>query len=325
MNAHDTTRDRAVAAILDASTWADWLREPLAGDASGRRYFRLHKGRRSVIVMDAPPGSGEAVGPFLRIGTHLASLGLCPPAILQDAGDEGVLILEDLGPRHFADWLTSAPQDEGTLYSAAADVLVRVQAAPPPPGLTALTPDHAADMTDLFATWHAPGMPDEAARHMREALCTALADLGGARLVLSLRDFHAENLIWRPEATGTDRVGLLDFQDAVMAPPAYDLASLLRDARRDVSPATVEGTLSHFAEATGADRATLDAAIAVWAVQRNLRILGIFSRLIRCDGKPRYAAFVPRVIAHLRADLAHPALAPLREVVGPWIGEGIAP
>jgi len=152
---------------------------------------------------------------------------------------------------------------------------------------------------------------------MAEAMRDAMARLAPTADRLALRDFHAENLIWRPERQGNARFGLLDFQDAFIAPAGYDLISLLRDARRDVPPALHDAMIARFSAATGLDAGPLAAQLACLGVQRNLRILGVFARLARERGKTRYIAMLPRIWAHLKADLAHPALGDLRTVLTP--------
>jgi aminoglycoside/choline kinase family phosphotransferase len=312
-----SARDVLVADALDASAWAEWTRNALAVDASRRRYLRLTSpdGQQSVIVMDAPPDSGEDVRPFMRIAAHLAAAGLCPPGVLWADPETGLLVLEDLGPTHFAEWLTLRPHDETMLYSAASDVLIRLHRTAPPSGLTVLDPDTAATMTDLACEWFGSGPQTRAAQALHDAVGNAMAAHADGPMVIALRDFHAENLIWRDGRAGTDRVGLLDFQDAFLAHPAYDLASLLRDPRRDVSLPLADKIIAGFVAESGADDAAFRAAFACVAAQRNLRILGIFARLIRRDGKPRYAAFMPRVWSYLQEDLRHPALADLRRAV----------
>ncbi len=314
-------RDAVVQHFLDGTPWSDWTRTALAGDASGRSYLRLRRNGTSVIVMDAPPEAGEDVRPFIRIATHLADMGLCPPQILTSDPELGLLVLEDLGPNTVAEWLEDRPEDEHDLYAAATDVLVRINGQPAPAALIALTPDVAAQMTDLFAEWYAPHLSTAKGTAIGTALWRALSDHGGAEMGLSLRDYHAENLIWRPHLSGTDRIGLLDFQDAVLAPPAYDLVSLLRDPRRRVDSETTNTMIDRFIAATGADTDAFRAAFAVWSVQRNLRILGIFARLARRDGKLRYQKFVPLVREHLLTDLKHPALGPLRGMLAPLVAE----
>jgi N-acetylmuramate 1-kinase len=298
-----------VAAFLAASPAAGWASEALPGDASARRYRRLRGPEcATAILMDARAEPGP-VAPFLRIAAHLRALGLAAPRVLAQA--PGLLLLEDLGEEHAAAWLARHPGDEGAVYEAAVDALLALQAAAPPPDLVALTPTRAAGMIAPLFEHHAPAADPRAAALLTGRLREALALHAPEAAVLSLRDFHAENLVWRPGRAGLDRLGLLDFQDAVLAPPAYDLASLLRDARRDVGEAAREAALARFAHGTGTPRAALEAATAVLAVQRNLRILGVLSRL--GSARPHYLALLPRVRAHLDADLAHPALRDLRE------------
>ena len=133
--------------------------------------------------------------------------------------------------------------------------------------------------------------------------------------VTVLRDYHAENLIWLPEREGARRAGLLDFQDAWIGHRAYDLVSLLQDARRDVSEETAAACMRHYLDGSGLDAERFEAACAVLGAQRNLRILGVFARLAVTRGNPRYIDLVPRVWHHLERDLAHPALAEVRRIL----------
>ena len=301
---------------------AGWAVAALAGDASTRSYDRLTGPMGdTAILMDAGPDAARTVPPFLAIAGHLARLGLCPPPILAQSDPPRFLLIGDLGPMDVAGWLRTHPADEGTLYDAALDVLHRIAAAPPPPGLAHLTPDVGAAMLEPFFAFHAPQADRPG---IEAAMQDSLAHHAGAPDTLSLRDFHAENLIWRPERQGTDRVGLLEFQDAFVAPAAYDLISLLRDARRDVSAETGAALTVRFADHAGQALAEVQAACAVLAVQRNLRILGIFARLAQRDGKRQYLRLLPRVTGHLRADLAHPALARLAPLIEPHLDRAMA-
>jgi len=294
------------AAFLAASPAAGWARAALAGDASGRRYERLTApDGRTAILMDAR-AEPTSLAPFLRIGGHLRDLGLRAPEVL--AQGEGLLLLEDLGPTHMAAWLAQHPGEAPFLYSAAVEILARIQSAPPPDGLVALTPTRAAGMIAPLFEHYAPGTDPRLAADLTGRLREALEALAPEATVLSLRDYHAENLVWRPEREDTDRLGLLDFQDAVLAPPEYDLASLLRDARRDTDPDLRASMIRRFADLSGRSEARVASAAAVLGLQRNLRILGIFARLARDRGKPGYLALLPRVWAHVEGDLAHPAL-----------------
>lgn len=312
LDPHSTSAD-PLSAFLAASPAGGWARRPLAGDASSRRYERLlGPDDRTAILMDAR-AEPASLPLFLRIAAHLRSLGLRAPEVLAEA--QGLLLLEDLGPTHMAAWLGEHPDKAPLLYGAAIEVLARLQAAPPPDGLVALTPTRAAGMIAPLWEHYAPGADPRRASELTGRLREALEAHAPDATVLSLRDYHAENLIWRPEREGTDRLGLLDFQDAVLAPPEYDLASLLRDARRDTDPELRAAMIRRFADRTGRAEARVAAATAVLGLQRNLRILGIFARLARERGKPGYLALLPRVRAHVDGDLAHPALAPLAALV----------
>lgn len=311
--------DDPVAAFLAASPCAGWRRQPLAGDASARRYERLTApDGRSAVLMDAR-AEPASVAPFLRIAAHLRGLGLAAPTVLAEG--EGVLLLEDLGPETLAARLARRPGEAPRLYGAAVDLLLRLQAAPPPAGLAALTPQRLAGMIAPLWEHYLPRTDARLAAGIGEGLQDALERHAPQPSVLSLRDFHAENLIWRPQRKGLDRLGLLDFQDAVLAPPEYDLASLLRDARRDTDAELRAAMTRRFAEGTGRSEAAVAAAAAVLGLARNLRILGIFARLAQERGRTGYLAFVPRLRAHLAGDLAHPALAALAPLLRRALGD----
>lgn len=297
------TRDAALRDWLRGTDWAGWRVAPLAGDASARRYSRLSgPGGATVIAMD-DPGGAPALRRFAAVAALLRGHGLAAPAVL--AHQDGLAIVEDMGSDTVAALLARDPGAAPMLYGAIADLLGALHQHPAPGWLSVLTPDRAGAMIAPLADHYAPGF---ALAPAQAALVQALRADGGGPMVIAHRDFHAENLTWRPDQAGLSRIGLLDFQDAVAAPPAYDLASLIRDARRDVDPAIAALTLARHAAATGTDPRDLDRALAVWGVQRNLRILGIFAGLA-AQGKPRYTALLPRVWRHVQADLAHPALA----------------
>ncbi|WP_322890986.1 MULTISPECIES: aminoglycoside phosphotransferase family protein [unclassified Yoonia] len=302
-------RDHAIATFLAQTGHDGWQQQPVAADASGRRYLRLADGAESLILMDAPPEAGENVTPFVEIAMFLADEGLHSPAILAQDRQAGLLLLSDLGPNSVAQWLDRHPGDALQLYRASVDVLVHL-ATVTPPKLAQLTPAVAGEMVAITGTHYAQRpVPDLVA-----AVTRAMAELAPTPDRLALRDYHAENLIWRPERDGLARVGLLDFQDAFVAPLGYDLASLLRDARRDVAGDVCSAMVADFMAATGAG-ADFPAQLACLGAQRNLRILGVFARLATEKGKTRYIPMIPRVWAQLQKDLAHPALADLRAVV----------
>ncbi|WP_442900704.1 aminoglycoside phosphotransferase family protein [Falsirhodobacter sp. 20TX0035] len=290
--------------LLSSAGWSDAGRTPLAGDASARRYDRLSGAGGQAVLMDAPPRSGDDPADFVTIGRHLNALGLSAPKVLAQDLPQGFLLLEDLGDDLYARILTQAPEREAELYAAATDVLIRVQGAPAPKGLPDLSAADWAEAVRPAFDWYGrcAGAGDEAEPTIA-ALTAALTLHADGPRVLILRDYHAENLLWLPDRNGVARVGLLDFQLGQMGQRGYDLVSLLQDARRDVSPATEEAMIRRF-DPSEAFRAQY----AVLGAQRNLRILGIFARLA-VMGKPSYLPLIPRVWAHLRRNMAHPALA----------------
>ncbi|KMW58921.1 putative phosphotransferase [Candidatus Rhodobacter oscarellae] len=285
----------------------------MAEDASTRRYFRLtHKNGQTAVLMDAAPEAGQDTAIFARLGADLNGRGLSAPRVLAEDHALGFLLLEDLGDGLIAQLVEERLEQETPLYAAAVDVLIALDGQAPPPGLPALDPATLGDMIEPAYTWYrravagAPGGLLSAASGEVKAV---FQDLPNG--IFALRDYHAENLIWLPDRTGNARVGLLDFQDAVCGPVAYDLASLLLDARRDVSRAVIEAMLDRFATGTNRDKDTVRTAFAAVGVQRNLRILGVFTRLALLHGKPRYLDFLPRVWRYVESNLRHPALAGL--------------
>jgi N-acetylmuramate 1-kinase len=321
-------RDAMILCFLDRAGWTGAELHPLAGDASNRRYLRLFHPEHasSAVLMDAPPERGEDVRPFLRVARHLSRLGLSVPSVLAEEPDDGLLLLEDLGDGLFARICETQPDLEPTLYTAAIDLLLALHRHPVATDFPVYDFACMGDRAALALDWYASGStaPDTSTRQ-RAAFAGLVAELCASMAagpsVVALRDFHAENLIWLPGRTGVANVGLLDFQDAALAHPAYDLVSLLQDARREMSSELQGAMIARYLAATNLDRATFDAALACLGAQRNLRILGVFARLCLRDGKPGYLRHVPRVWAHLMEDLAHPALAPLRAEVARLLPE----
>lgn len=308
-----SNRDSLICAFIDQTDWRRAQVTPLAGDASNRRYLRLiHPEGQSAVLMDAPREKGEDTAPFIRIAEYLKAQGLSAPRVLARDTAQGFLLLEDLGDDLFAQVIPRDPACENSLYSAATDLLVELHAATPPEGLAAYDPPLMADLAALAYDWYAKGatgaVPDTRGDFIA-AMKAMLEALNGASDVLIQRDYHAENLLWLPDRTGAARVGLLDFQDAMLGHRAYDLVSLLQDARRDV-PETVEETMiDRYIARTGLDRATFLTDYNRLGAQRNLRILGVFARLCIRDRKAHYVDLIPRVWAHLMRNLSDPKLA----------------
>ncbi|MEV8468941.1 phosphotransferase [Fluviibacterium sp. DFM31] len=305
-----------VTAFLQAADWHQAARQALAGDASSRRYERLRKpDDQTAVLMIAPPLPDDSTVRFAALAGQLVDHGLSAPRILTGQPDDGLLLLEDLGETMFAQDILADPARETPLYEAAVDLLAALQACPVPDNVPRFGPSTLAEMTAPAADWYAGlGTPQpDLAAGFAAALDPVLAALEGWDTpVLTHRDFHAENLVWLPGRTGPARVGLLDFQDAFAGPLAYDLVSLLEDARRDLAPALRTRLEARFAAATGTPPEALATALAVLGAQRNLRILGVFARLCLHMGKARYVDLIPRVWDHLQGDLAHPALKDVR-------------
>ena len=295
---------------------------PLAGDASFRRYFRVVNGSRSAVLMDAPPPH-EDPRPFIAVAEWLVSRGLSAPEILARDLDKGLLLLGDFGSSRLRETLDSDPSRERELYELATDVLVHLHGHPPMDGLPVHGLDQWLEEVKLFTDWYCPAVGVEvdadAYQHAwRQVLKPVAKD--GLGPVTVLRDYHAENIMLVEGRDGVAHFGLLDFQDALVGHPAYDLASVLEDARRDVPPA-IESTMIHrYIAATGHGE-SFERAYWALAAQRNTRILGVFTRLWKRDGKPGYRRFQPRMWGLLERDLAQPHLAPLRA----WFDANIAP
>jgi N-acetylmuramate 1-kinase len=337
----------ALRDFLDRSDFGDAERERLAGDASTRAYERLTLGDRRVVLMnsprhpDGPPvRSGrsysaiahlaEDVKPFVALARGLHERGFSAPVIHAADLEQGFLILEDLG----GDGVTEGdpPVPIGHRYQAAVDTLIALHKLPLPDTLPVDPPiEHRIPVYDLDALlievellidWYLPyrGAPLEPAD--REAYLALWRETLDPVLDVEptwvLRDFHSPNLLWLPDRTGTARVGLLDFQDALMGPAAYDLASLLQDARIDVPEEIEIELLGRYARARRAADPAFDVAgfvqvYSTLAAQRASKILGIFARLDQRDGKPQYLRHLPRVWRYLQRSLAHAALEPLED------------
>ena len=299
--------------FLAAHGWEGAEIRPLAGDASFRRYFRVHRGLAQAVLMDAPPPHEDA-RPFVAAAQWLAGAGLSAPSILAHDLDRGLLLIDDFGDARLRETLDAVPGRERELYEVAVDLLVHLHARPPMPGLQAHGLDQWLSELQLFPDWYCPAVGlDVDAEGYRAAWRAALEPVGrdGLGPVTVLRDYHAENIMLVSGRAGIRHFGLLDFQDAVVGHPAYDLASVLEDARRDVDPAVERAMLERYVKATG-QGAEFETAYWTLAAQRNTRILGVFTRLWKRDGKRHYTKFQPRMWGLLERDLAHPALAPVR-------------
>lgn len=349
------TRGGDIARFLAANDWDDAAHEPLGQDASTRRYIRLRRNNgHTAMLMDAPsveeppcpPGADDdtrhklgwnaqtrlaasRVDAFVAIAGTLSDRGFSAPDILAHDSTLGLALIEDFGPLNEFARLVEQGVDERLLYTAAAETLAAVHMSNIPTlaqghgeSWTIQTFDRLAIKanTDLFAEW----LPQFDARVANDTArwdrLTAARDTLIERAMalpraFTLRDYHAENLLWLPGRSGVARVGLLDFQDAVIGWDAWDLTMLVHDARRPVSEAAREAVLRCYCECTGKTRESLDERLAIIGTLNAMRITGLFARLVTRDKKPRYLDFMQRQQAMLALTLDHPATADLADVL----------
>jgi N-acetylmuramate 1-kinase len=290
----------------------------LSADASFRTYYRLADERRRAVLMDAPPPQ-EEVGPYLAVARILRAFGLSAPEVLAEDRQAGFLLIEDFGDDTYTRLLAEGG-DERALYELAVDTLIalhRAVAREGAPDLPLYDEEKLLFEASLLADWYLPAVRGEPLGAGERAGYLAawrgiLRALPGSRPTLVLRDYHIDNLMLLSARSGVRRCGLLDFQDAVLGGAAYDLVSLLEDVRRDVPAPLQRAMIERYLAAFPAlDRAAFLKEAAIFAAQRNAKIIGIFTRLWRRDGKPQYLAHIPRTWRLLETDLRHPALAPM--------------
>jgi len=322
-------RSGQIEDFLQRAGWVGVERRTLAADASFRRYDRLLLGSRRAVLMDAPPPK-EDVRPFLRVGEHLTALGYSAPRILARNEEAGFLLLEDLGDDTFTR-LLAAGADEAGLYRLATDLLIDLHRRPAeeavPAGLPRYDDDRLVEEAALLTEWYMPAIdrapvPDATNREYRDLWRMTLRHARHVPESLVLRDYHVDNLMRLPEREGVAACGLLDFQDAVRGPVTYDLVSLLEDARRDIDTGIAAEMTSRYLDAfPELDHGAFKASMAILGAQRHAKVIGIFTRLCRRDGKPDYLAHIPRVWKLFERACAHPSLGAIRH----WIDAHIPP
>ena len=334
----DRAREGQRRAFAVRAGWGNAAHQPLAGDASARRYERLTRGDATAVLMDDPP-PGHSVGPFVRIARLLRGMGHSAPEVLGADEAQGFALLEDLGDDSLSALLAGpdASSLERSLYEAATDVLIDLHRRPVPPDLPHYDPAWLLSDAALFLETAIGDVAEPAVvAEFEPAWRWPLEEATRGPQVLCLRDFHAGNLMWLPArgdggrvTSGIGRVGLLDFQDARLGPPAYDLVSLLQDARRDLGEGLEQAMVARYLDASpNLDEGAFRAAYTILGAQRAVRIIGVFHRLAKRDNKPSYLAHLPRVWGHLDANLDHPSLARVRAWFDRWCPErtgGTAP
>jgi hypothetical protein len=348
-------RLRALRQFLDGAGYMEAKRQRMAGDASTRSYARLIRDDGGVILMNSPrrPDGpaiydgksysaavhlAEDVKPFVAIAGALRELGFSAPAIRHADLDAGFLITEDFGSAGVIEGDPPAPIAER--YETATDMLAELHREAPPEilplapqlGYTLPAFDTEALLVEigLMLEWYLPDRGVEPTNDLRAEFVMMWRDIlskpAAAAKTWVLRDFHSPNLIWLGEREGVARVGVIDFQDAVLGPAAYDLVSLLQDARIDVPEPLELALLTRYIKARraaddGFDPAGFAELYAIMSAQRNTRLLGTFARLNRRDGKPQYLRHQPRIWTYLSRSLAHPVLARARQ----WYAANVPP
>jgi N-acetylmuramate 1-kinase len=311
----DMVPPEGVEEFLDRHGWSGANIAPVAGDASFRRYFRVSDSARKAILMDAPPPH-EDPRPFIDIARYLTDRDFRAPAILAEDLGRGLVLIEDFGDCRMREHLDDNPADEEGVYSAAIDTLGRLSSTPaaklPPYDVSAYLRE-----VRLLAEWYLPAMGIAFDADAYDALWRqSLAPIADIQQVTVLRDYHAENIMLLPDGGQ----GIIDFQDALVGHPAYDLVSLLQDARRDVSVQLEQQMISHYRAVANCGE-DFDHHYALLGAQRNTKIIGIFTRLWQRDGKARYLDFLPRMWGLLERDLEHPALIDLKQ----WFAVHVPP
>ena len=359
-----SSREADIQAFLKAAKWQDAIREAVPGDASSRRYERLTLGDEKAVLMDAPKGAEAPSEPegasieqrkalgynavariagnnpeaFAVIGNELSKRGFSSPRILATELGKGFMLLEDLGDNLYARVIEKDPSLERKLYEAAIDTLAAIYRSSFPAlgefgGKTWRIRDYDEHAllaeADLFLDWYAKDfgcvISATARAEWNDIWRELFKSLHAHAPGLALRDFHAENIFWLPSRQATERVGLIDFQDGLFAHPAYDLVSLIEDARRDVSPNLAAPLMKRFCKKSGLKYGSIfKTAYAVMGAQRNAKILGIFVRLAERDGKPHYRNLIPRVAAHFQKNLENPKCADLKLWVQTYVPQALS-
>ena len=335
-----------IRAFLDEAGLGETQRRRMQGDASTRIFERLSSEGQTTVFMNAPrrpdgppvrdgkPYSAiahlaEDVVPYVAIASGLRGLGLSAPQILHADLDHGLIVMEDLGDEHIVGGDPPLPIE--ARYAEAVDLLAFLHSCdlphklPVPGTLDYRLPPYDVEAflieAELLLDWYLPRAQSPATDAARTDFVSvwrsALEPAIAAPPTWVLRDYHSPNLTWLPQRDGIDRIGLLDFQDTLLGPAAYDVASLLQDARVDVAENMEMALLGRYARKRFGndpqfDMGTFTLLYATLAAQRATKILGIFARLDRRDGKPQYLRHMPRLWNYLRRSLAHPALAHLR-------------
>ena len=302
-------KSEQVMRFLSSQGWGGAKQCAVTGDLSDRRYTRLAKGERTAILME--DANIEMVAQFAKIARWLLRAGLSAPRVFAEDFQQGLLLLEDFGEAKLTEIINAGTLAQRDLYKIAVDALLQVRGETLD-GLEAPNAAALIDATRIADEWY-PNVNTHELDEIRRALSPLLSELLTEPRSVAMRDFHADNVLWLERREGVQRLGLLDFQDAFLMHPAYDLMSLITDARINVPFEVKAATLSAYSVGSGEPKESLERAVAILGVQRNIRILGIFWRAAQRDGKRHHLPALPRVRAHLADCLAHPVFDTVRD------------
>ena len=300
-------REEQIANFLEAAGWAGSGATKMSGDLSPRKYTRLKKrdGSRAVL-MDADPKVMRSTPSYIAMTEWLQDVGLSAPKIIAAVENSGLILLEDFGDEKLTKLIQRDPTRQVEYYQLAVDALLIVQESSPP-DLPHPTAKILIDDTKLADAWY-PGANSSLLAQLKTVLEPLLSELLAETAVVSLRDFHTDNVMWLEKRRGVKKLGLLDFQDAILTHPAYDLMSLLTDARVSVARFLRKEMIEYFAAKTQMSASDVSRAVAILGTQRNLRILGIFARAARKFGNTQHLDAIPLVYGYLSECLSHPSL-----------------
>ena len=317
-------REKLLQDFLFKSDWDQANRQSIASDASGRTYERLTLNSRNAILMNAPYSAGEDVKPFIAVTHMLKKLNLSAPIIYNKDIKNGFLLLEDLGDSLFSLLCEKSPKIEDEIYNSAINLLLHIHKNPAPENLLKYDINILIKESNLLTDWYLPNaignpLSETLKKEFQNILSKTFSKIPSNNPVLVMRDYHAENLIWLPKRSGINRVGLLDYQDALAGHPAYDLVSLLEDARRDTSSDLQTNMINKYISNSDLNREEFLMAYNLLGAQRNIKIIGIFSRLSLRDKKSNYINLIPRVWNHLMNNLNHEACSDLKQ----WVNKNV--
>ncbi len=312
------SREHIKKQFLDDYLGQKYTVNSLPADASFRSYERITTNNQTYILMDAPPDK-ETVSSFIKVGEFLYALDFSAPEILHKDMANGLVLLEDFGCNNYCKILSKGQKynTESLLYHKAIDVLIALHKTKISIDIPRYTKKMLLNETSLLIDWYFPALRGEdltpSLKKEYIAIWSQLLDtILSKSQHLVLRDYHAENLMWLEDRVGIRRVGLLDFQDAVIGPAAYDIVSLLEDARRDVGNDIAQMMINYYLEVTNLSRKDFLVDYAILGAQRNCKIIGIFARKALRDNNHHYLKLLPRVWSYILNNLNNPLLEPLK-------------